>query len=261
MVKNSNYKVDAIQKMDSILSFVLQRKAVTFSEIYSELMLPKSSTYRLICCMMDLGYLRKNTAGKIELGIRLFELGYQMSKNIDLLSIAHPFLETLSANTGYMVHLGILTADGDGVFLDRIDCRSYTLTDTAIGGKVWMHCSAVGKALLAWQQPELQNWIIDKLDFVKFTDNTITDRDKFREQLKIISERGYSIDNTEREDYIIGVGVPVFDWEKNVVAGISIGSFKSEFDMSALGNLVAHLKEASASITKVIGIRKIEYRI
>ena len=261
MNNNRSYTVDAIQKMDQILTFVQQKKETTFSEVCTELNFAKSSTYRLLSCLMNLGYLRQNSNGKIELGIRLFELGYQMSKNIDLIDIAHPHLETLSLKTGYMVHLGVLKQNGEGVFLDRIDCREYTLTDTAIGGRVKLHCSAVGKALLAWQEPEILNAIIEKMEFDRCTSHTITDKEQFAEEMKLTKMRGYSVDNTEHENYIIGIGVPVFDWENHVVAGISIGAFKSEFNIGTIDFFVESLKAASRAITKSIGVKKVSYMI
>ena len=256
MEKNTLYFVDAIDKMDRIFRFIEERNAIDFMDLIHELGFSKSSAHRLVTFLIQLGYLEKNENGQIQLGIRLFELGYKMGENISMIKVARPYLEKLSQETGFVVHLGMMNQEDEGIFLDRIDSRAYTFTDTAIGGKMALYCSAAGKCLVAWEEPERIDRIISRIQFRAYTPNTITTEEEFRKELAKVRAAGYCIDDTEHEQYIKAIGVPIFNWSGKVAGALSLGAFKTEFDNMDFDYLLSCIKSAAEAIGKVIGPKK-----
>lgn len=253
MTDKSGYYVDSIHKMDRIFRYLEVKKSADFMSIVKDLEISKSSAFRLISYLLDLGYLEKSETNKIRLGIRLFSLGYTMGENISIIQVAHPHLEKLSVETGFAVHLGMLNQDNDGIFLDRVDSRAYTFTDTVVGGKMALHCSAAGKCLVAWEPADRIEEIIAQTQFTRFTDKTIMSADDFRKELNIVRKNGYSIDDTEHESIIKAIGAPIFNWDGKVVAAVSIGAFKTEFENVNFDHLIECIKATTAEIGKAIG--------
>ena len=255
MPAQPEYYVDAIAKMDRIFRYIEKKGSIEFMEIVNVLEISKSSAHRLVSYLTELGYLEKSGGGQIELGIRLFELGYKMGGNISIIKASRPYLEKLSEETGFVVHLGMLNSDNDGIFLDRIDSRSYTFTDTAIGGKMALHCSAAGKALLAWLPVERIEEIVSALEYTVFTPQTIATAENFTKELALTRSRGYALDNMEHEQFIKAIGAPIFNWEGKVAGAVSIGAFQTEYDNMDFDHLLRCTKTATENIGKVIGTK------
>lgn len=250
------YYVDAIAKMDKIFRYLETNDAIEFMSIVNDLGISKSSAHRLVSFLVELGYLERDENNRIRLGIRLFKLGYKMGENITLIKAARPHLEKLSKETGFVVHLCMTNQDGEGVFLDRIDSRAYTFTDTAIGGKVAFHCSAAGKCLAAWAEPEHYKRIVSSLDFKAYTKNTITSMQEFNQEMEKVRRLGYSTDLSEHENFIKAIGMPIFDWSGKLVGAISLGAFNSEFDAMDFDHMLNCVQSAVKDIENVIGIQK-----
>lgn len=250
------YYVDAIAKMDKIFRYLEDNDSIEFMSIVNDLDISKSSAHRLVSFLVELGYLEKAENNRIRLGIRLFKLGYKMGESISLNKVARPHLEKLSKETGFVVHLCMTNQDGEGIFLDRIDSRAYTFTDTAIGGKVAFHCSAAGKCLAAWAEPEHYHRIVSSLDFKAYTKNTITNIQDFNLEMEKIRRVGYSTDLSERENFIKAIGMPIFDWSGKLVGAISLGAFNSEFDAMDFNHMLSCVQTAVNEIEKGIGIQK-----
>ncbi len=248
-----DYDVDAIAKADKILDYIKQSDGAYFTNIYMDLDLPKSSTYRLLQSLKKHGFLSQKENSEFELGIRLFELGYAMSKKINLRTISGEILRELTEKTDLTTHLGIINDEYEGIFIEKVDARVYAIRKTTVGGKIKMHASAAGKALVAWQNEETRQKIFAKMDFAKHTENTITSIDQFLNELEEIKKHGYSIDNSESENFIRGIGVPVFDWNQNVVAAISLGGVAAELPPSRVEGMAQLLIKASKKISKQLG--------
>src|ERR1700689_1078261 len=118
--------------------------------------LPRSSAHRLLERLVQLRWLRRQ-GRDYELGMRLVELGSLAVHQDRLHRAAQPFLHELHRATGLVVHLAVL--DGaDVVYLEKIAGGLGAAIPTRVGGRQPAHCTAGGKALPAFSDP-------DKLDF------------------------------------------------------------------------------------------------
>jgi DNA-binding IclR family transcriptional regulator len=106
--------------------------------------------------------------------------------------------------------------------LDKIEPRTYGIRlFSAIGKDFPLHCTAMGKTLLAFSEQELKSQVLSgKLD--SFTEYTITDPTILAEELEKIRKNGYAIDREEITRGIVCVAAPIINHKKEVVASISV---------------------------------------
>ena len=121
---------------------------LTLAQIVRRTGLPRSSAHRMLERLVKLRWLRRN-GRDYELGMRLVELGSLAVHQDRLHRAAIPLLHDLHRATGLVVHLAIL--DGaDVVYLEKIGDRMIAAIPTRVGGRQPAHCTAVGKAILAY---------------------------------------------------------------------------------------------------------------
>lgn len=257
LAEKKEYSVSAIDKMMKILEYIKRTGGAYFTDIYTDSELPKSSTYLLLQSMCKHQLLQLRKSGKYELGIKLFELGYTMGKNIDIRDVAEKGMREMTAQTQFTSMLGILNDDFEGTFVLKIDSgiQEYTFVKATVGAKILLHQSSAGKALVAWQRPDVIEEVIKRIDFVQTAENTIVTEDAYRRDLAAIRKRGYSIDYRETASYIIGVGAPILDWEGNVAGAISLGGLDNDITQYGVERLAAVLLKGTEQISKHMGVK------
>jgi DNA-binding IclR family transcriptional regulator len=162
--------------------------------------LPRSSAHRLLERLVQLRWLRRH-GRDYELGMKLVELGSLAVHQDRIHRAAQPFLHELHRATGLVVHLAVL--DGaDVVYLEKIAGRFGAAVPTRVGGRQPAHCTAVGKALLAFMDPNrLDEFDIDLL--TRKTRYSISTRRQLAEELTAIRVRGVAY---ERAESVAGFG-------------------------------------------------------
>ena len=162
--------------------------------------LPRSSAHRMLERLVQLRWLRRQ-GRDYELGMRLVELGSLAVHQDRLHSAAQPFLHELHRATGLVVHLAVL--DGaDVVYLEKIAGGFGAAVPTRVGGRQPAHCTAVGKALLAFSDPgRLDDFDVDLL--TRKTRYSISTRRQLTEELTAIRARGVAY---ERAESVAGFG-------------------------------------------------------
>jgi DNA-binding IclR family transcriptional regulator len=120
---------------------------LTLAQLVRRTGLPRSSAHRMLERLVQLRWLRRS-GRDYELGMRLVELGSLAMHQDRLVRAARPLLGELHRATGLVVHLAIL--DGpDVVYLEKVGDRMSAMP-TRVGGRQPAHCTAVGKAMLAY---------------------------------------------------------------------------------------------------------------
>ena len=199
-----------------------QRKGATYSEVVSALRLPKSSVHRILKELAQLGYLNYNPESKRYTGsLRLAALGAEVMAHFQLREHLRPLLLEMHRETDHTTNLGVL--DGTtGVFLDKIESRDFGIKLFSEIGKTFpLHCTGLGKALLAFSPREiLEALLITPLRAL--TEKTITDPEALRRELDLIRNRGHAVDNEEITRGIMCVAAPVFGFSGEAVCAISL---------------------------------------
>ena len=216
--------LNPLKKVFRVLEEVVARqgKGATYSEVVAALHLPRSSVHRILKDLTELGYLTFNRESKRYSGsLRLASLGAEVMTHFQLRDHLRPYLLEMHRETDHTVNMGVL--DGTtGVFLDKIESRDFGIKLFSEIGKTFpLHCTGLGKALLAFSPPDTIERLLQS-PLKAFTDKTITAPKAIREELALVRKRGYAFDDEEITRGILCVAAPVFGLYGEVLCAISL---------------------------------------
>jgi IclR family transcriptional regulator, KDG regulon repressor len=248
-----NYQVPAVIRALDILEFLSNQKEATFTEIHTRQGIPKSSAYHILGTLTSRGYVRfAGDSSKYSLGLKLVELGTKSSSFIDMRAEAFPLLKDLASKTNETCNLGIL--DGaEGVYIAKLEGRQIIRLNSWEGMRFPLHCTAMGKTLLAWQKDEKLAEILDKLKLVQHTKSTITDMNKLSAHLRLVRERGWALDDEENQEHVRCLSHPVLSFDGQVLCAISISGLAVRFDDKYLKKLNKELKSTARLLSENLG--------
>jgi len=222
--------------------------------ISGALHIPKSSTFEILHTLADEGIVEiaDSALKTFKVGLGLLEVGLHALSQIDLPREAHPLLKELNRLTG---ETAILAVEDKGcmVCLDRIEGRSMLRTSVKLGARVQMHCTALGKAVLAAYQDAKALEILKTRRLRKMTNNTIGNIRDLQRDLKRIRERGFAIDDQESYPNVSCVGAPVYSELNRVVAAVSVAAPTSSVDSEKLHHFGALIQKTALRISKRLG--------
>jgi DNA-binding IclR family transcriptional regulator len=232
-----------------LFAFTADDSHLTLAELTRRTGLAKSSAHRLATDLVALRLLDRDEAG-YRLGGQLFELGMRASVERGLLEVATPFLEDVYERTHETVHLGVLEGT-EVVYVAKIGGHRQASTPSRIGGRMPLHCTALGKAFLAWSPRTLLDEVVDG-GLGRRTPRTITGAGILRRQLEQIVEQGVAYEREESAPGIVCVAAPVLDAADRPVAAVSAtgpaGRFKPEAH-------AAQVRAAAAGIAATLARR------
>jgi IclR family KDG regulon transcriptional repressor len=143
--------------------------------------------------------------------------------------------------------------DSEIIYVHKVDSRHMLGMYSRVGRRAPLHCTAIGKVLLAWEKPARRDTILKGCDFKRYRDKTITTRAAFDIELERTLAQGFGQDREEFDDHIRCAGIPIFDRLNQVVAGLSVSFPTFRYDMAREPELVAMLREASRDISRQLG--------
>ena len=175
--------------------FSLEKPEWGVTEISKALNIYKSNVHNVLTTLAERGFVIKDSeTDRYKLGIKFFELGSIVIKNMDLRKIAHPYIEELSKEFNETVHLGVLDK-GRIVSIEREESGQSLSPRIFIGKRTPLHCTAVGKAIMAYLSEDEIDLIIKEKGLERFTENTVTAKKDLKNEFKKIREQGYAVDN------------------------------------------------------------------
>lgn len=224
-------------------------------DISSLTKLHKSTVHRLLGTLIQKGYVTQNLeTNEYQLTFKLFEIGSKKVKSLDIISVAKPHLSRLMNETNEVVHL-VVPEGAEVIYVYKEESLETIRMHSYIGMRSPMYCTAVGKAILANMPISEVNKKWETSIIEKKTPNTITDLDKFIEELKLVKEQGYAVDKEENELGVTCLGTAIFDYTKKPRAAISIsGPTSRMYDKIELFS--KFLIEKSEEISYELGYRK-----
>lgn len=245
--------VAAALKVFAILQALAERSDSGISELSMRLAMPKATVYRFLQTMKSLGYVRQEVGSeRYGLTMKMFELGTKALQYPDLVELTKPHMEQLADATGETVHLGTLI-DSEIIYVHKVDSRHMLGMYSRIGRRAPLHCTAIGKVLLAWGEAARLEHILAGCDFKRYRDKTITTREGFAAELERTRQQGFGQDREEFDEHIRCVGIPIFDRHQLAVAGLSVSFPTFRFDPAREPEVVAMLVEASRQVSRQLG--------
>lgn len=217
----------------------------------------RSTTHRLVSCLVDERYLRVLPQVGYLLGPKLIELGFQARDEVPLAMLARPFLDELSALTGDTVHLAV--RDGDEVlYLQKNPGRNGPEMRSRVGHRMPLARTGIGKALLldSAESEWLRLYQLSQPEGVRnplWPAHQEQSWEQVRQRMREYVEGGYAFDLEDNEPSIRCVAAPVRDASKHIVAGISIASTLPYMPLEKMAELVPVIKQAAARLSAELG--------
>ncbi|GAK60609.1 transcriptional regulator, IclR family [Candidatus Vecturithrix granuli] len=252
--------IQTIERVADILDALAQYPGgMSLGELSENVQLPKGTTHRFLSSLIYFGFVRQETTTKhYSLGFKLVELGNRLLNQLDLREEARPFLVDLAQRIKETVHLVILDQQ-EIVYIDKLDAVNHDVgfrMTSRVGLRVPAHACASGKILLAHLSEEDLKQFIATKELKKITENTISDPEILKEQLKKIRAQGFALDEQEREKGVRCVAAPIRNESGKVVAAISISGTTVHLTKKIIENELRKEVVATAlAISRKLGFR------
>ena len=246
---NEKYLLQSVEKAGQVLELFYEHSELGASEVAAAIHTTRGTAFRFLVTLEHMGYLIRTDKAKYRLGLKIYTLGQIAYSRFDLINIAHPILEQLMEETGESSFLAISDGLSNVIYVDRVVCRSTLRIEIPAGGKFAAHCTAVGKAILAFQSDAFIEQYLMQADYTPLTDMSITSPEMLTKELAMIKKSGFSQDNQESEMGLSCYGAPVLDNSGYAVAGISICGPLSRMNYRAEEKIGA-VKQAAAALSQ-----------
>ncbi|ACL24066.1 transcriptional regulator, IclR family [Chloroflexus aggregans DSM 9485] len=230
---------------------------LSVSELSEQLDLPLATVHRLLSSLAARGYVTQEpSTRRYGPGPRLLEIAARaaQSRRFDLIRIARAELAKLTAETGETSNLIIRQGD-EAVYQEQIPSPHLVRMFTEVGQRAPLYCTGGGKAILAaLPAAEFERYLASG-HFERWTNKTITDRDRLRAELALARERGFALDDEEREEGVCCVAAPIFDRRGQVVGAISLSGPSIRLDRARAEALGPRVREAALACSRQLGYR------
>jgi DNA-binding IclR family transcriptional regulator len=212
--------VAGLERAAAILgAFDATHRELTLAVLVARSGLPRSTTHRTADRMIRLGWLDK-PADRYRIGNRLFEIASLAPIRLELREAALPFLQDLHHATKITVQLGVLEAS-QILVVEKITGHRPMPMLSQVGGIIPAHCSALGRAILAYSPPEVIDAVLSG-PLVARTPKTLTDPTAIMRELTVVPDRGWAVDREEGNIGVSCVAAPIFGPLGEVVAALSV---------------------------------------
>lgn len=214
---------------------------LSLTQIAQRVGVPKSTAHRLTADLIEWGGLERTKTG-LRLGLRLFELGSSVPVQHELADVAHPYLEDLYNVTKKTVNLAVIDKN-EIVYLDKLESPDVPVPASRTGCRLPMHCTALGKAMLAFSPPALSDEII-QAGLEPVTGRSITSVAVFRRELAAVRSTRLAFDREELSLGLFCIATPIFDSGGAMVGAISVSSLETIVGAKNLGPALLTISRA-----------------
>ena len=211
--------------------------------------LPKSSAHSLLVALERRGYLQRcDNSGRYRFGPKILSLANVALCGMTLRDVAFPVLIGVMRSTGLAAKMAILDRD-QAVLIEQVHPPHIATPMTWLGKRLDLHCTALGKALAAFQPREQWSRLITEHRLPRHNTNTICSPRRFLRELALTRERGYALDNEEFDLGMRCLAVPVRGGSEHAAAAaIGITGTTSEVGEHNVESLVVLLTTAATTI-------------
>jgi len=223
--------------------------AVTFTELAAATGLAKSTTSRLLLALERNGLVRRDDAGRFRPGEMFVRFAWRGGAEAGLTEVAQPYLDQLGRDTGETVNLGV-GRDSVVEQIAQVDSVYVIGATNWLGRAVPLHCTAIGKVLLAYGAAELRPGRLERR-----TERTITSRAALEAELVAVRQRGYAVIDGELEPGLVAVATPVYRDDGAVVAALSVSGPGTRLTPPRVADAAAACMAQASALSAVLGHR------
>jgi len=250
------YTVKSLVKALKILEVLADEEPpYTLTQLSRRLHLHVSTVHRLLVNLVRHGFVEEEPlSGGYQLSFRVLRMGLRVLDRLDFRSAALPLLRELNLRTQETVHLAILQ-EARAISIEKLVSPQPVGLDARIGGLTPLHCSGVGKTLLAYHGEDLLLQIVQSPGLMRLTAHTITGLPQLRKELENIRAQGYALDQEEAVEGLRCVAGPVFNHKGEIVAAFSVAGPATRLTTARIPEISQLVSEASRQISYRLGYR------
>ena len=253
----SSYHIRTVSRaIDVLEQFHGDHAELGVTALSKSLSLGKNNVFRLLATLASRDYVEQNPeTGSYRLGLKNFELGQTMVRQMGLLRQARPVIESMAARCNETTDLAVLKG-GHILYVDAVETDLPVRVSSRLGSWFPVHCTAASKVHLAFMSADELTPLIPRGHLQRYTANTVTDLKKLRQQLRQIAMKGYAIDDEELEVGVRCVSAPIRDFTKKVVGAVSISGPVTRVTKARITReLIPLVQSGAAEISCRLGYR------
>ena len=253
----NKFFVQSIHRAFTIIDEVSKsnERGLSMSEIADKISLPVSTVYRIIQNLIHWQYIVEREDGNYTLGFAFLSLGNIVKENLKLTSIARTHMENLNQITSETIYLSLLDpVHCEIIYIDKLESRHSIKLAAGIGSRNFIHGTANGKCLVSKLSKDKIKKMLETKGMPALTQYTITDIQRFLEEIDQVNAVGYALDDLENELGVRCVAAPILDYTGKVVAAVSISGIDSNMSLERLKteySLLVH--DAALKISQRMG--------
>ncbi|MDR6774537.1 IclR family transcriptional regulator [Azospirillum sp. BE72] len=264
--KNDNGKADAkaergqvVQSLCRALNILTILGAndgpMTLTELAEAANLSPSTTHRLLTTLQYERYVRFDQSARgWVVGVQAYMTGANFLKTRNLVDVARPRMRRLMEESSEIVNLAV-EENGEALYLARVGGPRAAQVAVPQTDRTLLHCSAVGKALLAGMTETKVQTIVTQRGMRQFTRSTLSSLPALYRDLTLVRTRGYALDQEERVSGLRCVAAPIFDENSRVMGALSLSGSSRRIEDARLRALGEMVKRAAAAVTQELGGR------
>ncbi|GAA2609304.1 IclR family transcriptional regulator [Actinomadura fulvescens] len=227
----------------------------TLDELAATVGVHKTTVLRLLRPLEEERFVHRGEGHRFHLGSRLFALSGAALEQRGIRGIAGPHLARLNEATGHTVHLGVYEG-GEVVYLDKYDSRHAIRMYSRVGLRMPLHATAIAKVLLADLPERRRREIVARVDYTRFTGNTIAGPEELLAELRKVARQGHAVDDAEHETFIRCIAAPIRGGEGRVLAAASISVPDVVLNRDQVLELLPELLATTRAISADCGFEK-----
>jgi DNA-binding IclR family transcriptional regulator len=229
------------------------RRGLTFAQIGRQFEFPKSSVHTLLLTLEREGYLQRDTrTGRYVTGMKLASIASMTLDSIVLREKAARPMHALAGETDMTAHLAVLDRD-EVILVAKVDRPGRQRVATWVGKRLDVHCTSLGKCLLAHLPDEEVDRIVRDRGLLRHNEHTIVSPSRLKLELARTRAMGYAIDDQEEEIGGRCIGAPIWNWEGQVVAAVSVTGTTSRITDDTIETTVESVRRAALEISRQLG--------
>src|SRR5687768_9923343 len=235
-----------------LTSFSGEEEELGITTLATRLRLAKSTVHRLAATLTGSGFLEQNSdTGKYRLGMALFELGALVRRRMDVATEGRPKLRELLEKTGETVQMGVVDHLSVLYVYEMESPRAIRMA-AAVGGRAPLHCTAVGKVLLAYQPQAFVERVLEA-GLTAYTPKTLIKREAVLAMLSEVRAREHAIDDEESESGLRAIAAPVRNHNGAVVAAVGVAAPVQRMNKKAMQSCVPTVIETANAVSGRLG--------
>lgn len=232
----------ALEVLDAILRPAQPPSA---AQVSASLGLPRPTANRIIGNLIRLDFLRRDPYRRdLMEGDRLLGLALAVVSRATQRGPRHEILVELARKTEETCNVGVVVG-GAVQYVDRVESKWPLSLRLEPGSKIPLHCTALGKLLLAHLPSDQQEKFLRTIELTRYTEHTIDNISALKGELSRITEAGVAFDTEEYLSGVVGMAVPVPKRDGHPILGLAVAAPSLRVDVSALERDLPLVREAA----------------